>query len=94
MLVDCIPDKAAIALVFAAGVTSCDLKLKIQPRRPKLTPIAKNLSTEILESTVFQQVNRYRVSGNLNPLKLDPRLSELAREHSRKMAKRYRSFQP
>jgi uncharacterized protein YkwD len=45
------------------------------------------MSTEALELTIFNRVNEYRLSQKLNSLKLHPRITELAREHSRKMAK-------
>ncbi|PSB00721.1 CAP domain-containing protein [Merismopedia glauca CCAP 1448/3] len=87
MLVDCLTHKALITLVFTSGVAGCDLKLKVKQPPLKTTPIAKNMSTEALELIIFNRVNQYRLSQNLKPVKLHPRITELAREHSRKMAK-------
>lgn len=39
-----------------------------------------------LEQSAFEQVNQYRASLNLAPLKLNPRISEQARIHSENMA--------
>lgn len=39
-----------------------------------------------LEQSVHQQVNQYRQSQNLQPLTVDPRVSEQARSHSQQMA--------
>lgn len=39
-----------------------------------------------LEQSVHEQVNQYRASQNLPPLKLDPRISEVCRQHSQGMA--------
>ena len=41
-----------------------------------------------LETRVFERVNAERVKRKLNPLKLDPKLSDIARAHSEDMAKR------
>ncbi len=45
-----------------------------------------------LELEVHQQVNQYRQSRNLPPLKLDSRISEQARLHSQSMAAKSASF--
>lgn len=68
------------------------MKPKVKPPILKNTPIAKGMSVEALESIVFDRINRYRLSQNLNPLKLHPRITQLAREHSRKMASGAVSF--
>jgi uncharacterized protein YkwD len=46
------------------------------------------ISPEALESKVFDLVNAERVDHKLKPLKADPRLTGVARAHSRDMAKR------
>jgi uncharacterized protein YkwD len=45
-----------------------------------------------LELLVHQQVNQYRKSRNLPPLTLDSRISEQARLHSQRMAKKTVTF--
>ncbi|WP_232228469.1 CAP domain-containing protein [Lyngbya sp. PCC 8106] len=50
-------------------------------------PIAQSVSdVDELKQSVHQQVNEYRASQNLPPLKLDPRISEEALKHSEAMA--------
>ncbi|HIK29265.1 MAG TPA: CAP domain-containing protein [Oscillatoriaceae cyanobacterium M7585_C2015_266] len=39
-----------------------------------------------MEEKIYQQVNQYRVSRNLPPLQLDPRISEVCRAHSKAMS--------
>ena len=39
-----------------------------------------------IEQSVYQQINQYRQSFNLPPLKLDARITEQARQHSNAMA--------
>ena len=39
-----------------------------------------------IEQSVYQQINQYRQSHNLPPLKLDARITEQARQHSDAMA--------
>jgi uncharacterized protein YkwD len=52
----------------------------------KPSPPSPDLSTPVLEQQVFDQVNQYRLSIGLAPLRLDPRISEQARAHSQAMA--------
>ena len=52
------------------------------------TPKASNSqSIAALEQSIHQQINEYRKSRNLPPLRLDARISEQARRHSVDMAK-------
>ncbi|WP_254173358.1 CAP domain-containing protein [Planktothrix pseudagardhii] len=55
---------------------------------PQVTPIVtpNNSNLAQLELSVHQQVNNYRASKNLPPLKLDPQISEQCRIHSQLMA--------
>jgi uncharacterized protein YkwD len=45
-----------------------------------------------LEEETHRQVNQYRISRNLPPLRLDPSISQVARIHSQNMAKKKASF--
>ncbi len=57
------------------------------PERSGL-PVAYSVpQIDELEQSVFQQVNEYRASQNLPPLKLDPRISQQCQLHSQSMAK-------
>lgn len=47
-----------------------------------------SIAVGVLEERVHAQVNRYRASRNLPPLKLDAIISEEARKHSQKMMRR------
>ena len=53
---------------------------------PAMSPGRVTLSPELLEQEVYHRVNAYRRSRGLSQQALDPRMSELAREHSRWMA--------
>lgn len=45
-----------------------------------------------LEISAFQQVNQYRLSKGLAPLRLDPRISNVARKHTQAMAGKKATF--
>jgi len=49
-------------------------------------PATSSSSFTALEQSIHQQINSYRQSRNLPPLKLDTRISEQARLHSQAMA--------
>jgi uncharacterized protein YkwD len=53
-----------------------------------ITPIAaaNDVNLNQLKQSVFQQVNEYRVSQNLSPLKLDSAISQPSQQHSQNMA--------
>ncbi|MFN7937645.1 MAG: CAP domain-containing protein [Bryobacteraceae bacterium] len=53
-----------------------------------LTPASPADPSTALETQVLQQVNRERQSRGLPPLRQDPQLTKLARQHSRNMADR------
>ena len=58
-----------------------------QPQPPNPPAVASNSSSVTdLEMSIYQQVNQYRQSQQLTPLKLDPRISQQARIHSQQMA--------
>jgi uncharacterized protein YkwD len=48
--------------------------------------LAEPSSLATLEQAIYQQINQYRASRKLTPLKLDPRISQYARIHSERMA--------
>ncbi len=61
-----------------------------QPSSPPVqttpAPLPTELSIPVLEDTIYELVNQYRLSLGLSPLMRVPRLSLLAREHSQEMA--------
>jgi uncharacterized protein YkwD len=80
-------------LILAAGVSGCDSSMSIGQSLPSVstptTTVSKSSKSgefTALEESVHQQVNQYRQSRNLPPLKLDARISEQARVHSQAMA--------
>ncbi len=83
---------AIAALLIAGGISGCDsisIADIIQPVTEKPAPASVSKSPNAygaLEQSAHEQVNQYRASLNLPPLKLDPRISEVAREHSKAMA--------
>jgi uncharacterized protein YkwD len=75
-------DRRAIAVILTGSLVACDSK--ILERLPNNTP--KPINANTLEKAVHEQVNQYRQARNLPPLTLDPRMSQVAREHARSMA--------
>jgi uncharacterized protein YkwD len=60
----------------------------ISPSLPETsmnTNVASSAITD-LEKAVNQQINQYRASKKLPPLRVDPRISQIARIHSENMA--------
>lgn len=55
---------------------------------PLPSPATSELSITTLEQTVYEQVNQHRSRIGLPALRLDPRLSSIARKHSQEMANR------
>ena len=55
------------------------------PETSMNTNVASSAITE-LEKAVNQQINQYRVSKKLPPLRVDPRITQIARIHSENMA--------
>lgn len=53
-----------------------------------LLVLAISASVEDLEADAIRRVNEHRASRNLPPLKVDPRVSEIARAQSAAMARR------
>ena len=82
-------------LVLVGGLSGCDsiytaTKDLLPPTAtPAATPPSKTTNPSrfaTLEQAIHAQVNQYRQSQNLPPLKFDPRISEVARGHSQAMA--------
>jgi uncharacterized protein YkwD len=87
--------------VVVGGLTGCDtLQLTMKdilstPSSPIASSSAKPEKPSqfaSLEAAVHAQINQYRASKNLPPLKLDPRISQQARLHSDAMASRKATF--
>ncbi len=85
--------KILAVLVLASGLSSCASFESIEQSLPSdnaptsTVSQAKNSSEfAAMEQSVHQQVNQYRASRDLPPLKLDARISEQARIHSEAMA--------
>jgi uncharacterized protein YkwD len=75
-------DRRAIAAILTGSLVACDST--IVNRQPSNT--LKPISANTLEKSVHELVNQYRQSRNLPPLTLDPRMSQIAREHAQAMA--------
>lgn len=75
-------------VLLLGGCTFLSKTNLISPSLPEVTPILASNSSNLeqLELSVYQQVNEYRKSKNLPPLKLDPNISEQSRIHSYAMA--------
>src|SRR5690242_9478273 len=58
----------------------------VLPPVPAYVQSQPDVVIEKLEQRVFERINDERVRKNLPPLKLDNRLSAIAREHSKDMA--------
>lgn len=83
----------ACVAVLANGLGGCDISTanKFLPAQEASSPApaSKAVSSSTftaLEQSIYQQINQYRQSLNLPPLKLDPRINEQARAHSQAMA--------
>ncbi|MCF3607519.1 hypothetical protein L2E81_13275 [Planktothrix agardhii 1033] len=65
-------------VLLLGGCTFLSKTNLISPSLPEVKPILASNSSNIeqLELSVYQQVNEYRKSKNLPPLKLDPNISE------------------
>ena len=55
------------------------------PQTPMNTKVASSAITN-LEKAVNQQINQYRASKKLPPLRVDPQMTQIARIHSENMA--------
>ena len=69
--------------IFTVGEGQVNSTAQIAPQ------IAQTQSNDLttLKNSVHQQINQYRQSLNLYPLKLDPEISQQARIHSENMAR-------
>lgn len=85
---------ALSSLVLASSTVGCDSfssVTKVIPlsKTPTAAPAPKTSNSSsftALEQSIHEQVNQYRQSQNLPPLKLDARISKEARAHSQAMA--------
>jgi uncharacterized protein YkwD len=82
---------ALSGIVLASGLVQSAIAAPLfknsPPTQPQVVPSASTRPTiEELEQAIFHQVNEYRASRNLPPLKLDARVSASARKHSQAMA--------
>ncbi|MBD2074387.1 CAP domain-containing protein [Phormidium sp. FACHB-592] len=66
---------------FGSGLASAQLSPLVQQQIAQAAP-----SFQSLEQAVLTQVNQYRASRKLPPLKMDSRISEQSRLHSQAMA--------
>ncbi|MCT7952777.1 CAP domain-containing protein [Ancylothrix sp. C2] len=79
-------------LCLSLGTAGCVVVLdeKNFPKLPNSTvappPPHKSINPTTLERAIHEQVNQYRLSQNLPPLKLDPNIIAVARVHSQAMA--------
>lgn len=84
------------SLFLVGGLSGCivisEFNSSMQPEIRKISPetVSQNnqnsISLSNLERTVYEQVNEFRKSKNLPPLKLNPTIVQQAREHSQAMA--------
>lgn len=72
-------------LAVASGLTSCDMPINADIM-PTPETIAAVPPPSALEQSIHQQINQYRQSRKLPPLKLDARISQQAKIHSQAMA--------
>ncbi|MEB3882700.1 CAP domain-containing protein [Lyngbya sp. CCY1209] len=82
----------AIALLSLGAIAGCDVTGEVNfmanSDNSPIPTMAATAAPDIsaLEQTVHAQVNEYRQSQGLPPLKLDSRISQEARRHSQNMA--------
>src|SRR5579883_2484179 len=79
-------------LTIALGLIFTGLKTEAEPtmaRTPTvLSRTVQPASLPMLDQSVLQQINQYRASRKLPPLRLDSRITAQARAHSQAMAER------
>ena len=91
------------ALVLASGLTSSPVPGHTTKKNSDHQPLSIGSSqvafsptttfkTTVLEKSVFDQINRYRVSHGLSKLTLNANISRQARIHSQNMANKKVSF--
>ncbi|MBD2040944.1 CAP domain-containing protein [Microcoleus sp. FACHB-672] len=91
-----LPFYCFLLTLFAGGcvvVLDSSKTPKEEPTQPVTTTAPESASKPLtatefaaLEQSIHDQVNQYRASQKLPPLKLDPRISEVCRQHSKGMA--------
>lgn len=85
------------SVIFASGLTSEPLpghsstqiaaqKKKSLSSRTRQVNAYGSFKLTALEWSVFQKINKYRISKGLSKLKLNPKISQQARIHSQNMA--------
>lgn len=82
-------------LVVGVGLSSCVMRLESQSlpvQSSETTPTTQtprndNPALEAIAQDIHQQINQYRQSQNLPPLKLNATISQQAELHSRAMAR-------
>jgi uncharacterized protein YkwD len=88
------------ALVLASGLTTNPVPGQTSATKPiyskstlgSSNSLASSINTNDLEKSVFDRINRYRVSKGLSKLTLDSKISKRARTHSQNMASGKISF--
>ena len=75
---------ASLATLFAGWLLSSEASSQEYSSEAKT--VARSKSERELARLAHQQINEYRVSKNLAPLKLNPLISEQAKIHSQDMA--------
>ena len=83
-----------VTIVGIFGVTSSQAVENLEPcQKVESTNVSQSPilvaenTTAVMETRVYELVNQYRAENNLPPLKLDTRISDLARVHSQNMAR-------
>ncbi len=85
--------RIVLGIMFLGGLGGCSFSSSWKlENNSSVIPISQAPKTQTiqsltaLENSIFQQVNQYRQSRNLPPLKQDPSISEQAKIHSQEMA--------
>lgn len=73
----------SLSLLFARGAPALSQSKTVSPEKPHS---AAQKSSDESALKIHDQINGYRTSQGLKPLQLDPFLSRIATDHSRKMA--------
>jgi uncharacterized protein YkwD len=78
----------SIATTLLGIATTAQAALNMPQPYPKLSPqLTAHLTMNALELGVYDRINQYRQSLNLQPLGIDPVVSAQARAHSAEMAR-------
>ncbi len=82
--------------LLVATLEGCAKILSLPRVEPSSAPTSVGLvsnSTDVIETSIYTQINQYRQSRNLTPIRLDPFLSEQARLYSEQVAQGQTSFE-